>query len=69
MLTVSEVNGQLKIDINNFMNYELEHWHYDTFISNKDPKWRSKFLINFNLNQSGQIKELVLFGEIFTKTP
>jgi len=69
IVNVSLVNGQLQIDFNNHLNYKMEHWHYDTFITNKDPKWRSEILINFNLNTSGKIEELEAFGEIFTKKP
>lgn len=67
IINVSVVNGQLQIDINNYLNYKMEHWHYETFISNKDPKWRSNLLINFNLNTSGKIEELEVYGEKFSK--
>mgnify|MGYP001227181722 CR=1 FL=1 len=55
VVNVSVVNGQLQIDVNNHLNYKMEHWHYNTFITNKDPKWRFENLINFNLNTSGKI--------------
>lgn len=66
-ITVSLVNKQLQLDINHFLLYKAEHWHYNTFITNKDPKWQEKFLINFDLDQSGKINELELFGERFIK--
>ena len=67
IVTITLVNRQLQIDVNNHLNYKMEHWHYNTFITNKDPKWRLKNLINFNLNTSGKIEELEVFGEKFIK--
>lgn len=46
-VNVSEVNGQLLIDVNNYLHYIMEQWHYDTFISNKDPKLLERLFINF----------------------
>jgi CubicO group peptidase (beta-lactamase class C family) len=66
-VNVSVVSGLLQIDFNNYLYYKAEHWHYDTFITNKDPKWRYRSLINFNLNKSGKIEELEVGGEKFTK--
>ncbi len=66
-ITVSQSNKQLHLDINHFIFYKAEHWHYNTFITNEDPKWREKFLISFALDQSGKINELELFGESFIK--
>ncbi|MEO6348691.1 MAG: serine hydrolase [Aquaticitalea sp.] len=65
--TVSMVEDQLHIDFNQFSEFELTHWHYDTFITNKNSKFRERNLINFNLNVSGNIKEFELGGEKFTK--
>lgn len=64
---ISMVDGQLHIDLNQFRKYKLIHWHYDTFITNKDSKFRDKSMINFKLNVSGSIKEYELWGEKFTK--
>ncbi len=71
-VNVSVVNGQLQIDFNNYLYIKAEHWHYDTFITNKDItnidfKWPDRSLINFNLNKSGKIEELEVWGEKFTK--
>ncbi|WP_189663347.1 MULTISPECIES: serine hydrolase [unclassified Polaribacter] len=67
VVSVSLDKGQLKIDFNNLFNYQLEHWHDDTFITNKDPIYRDKFFFNFNLNASGKIAYFEFFGEKFTK--
>lgn len=67
IVTITMVNGQLQIDFNNHLNFKMEHWNYNTFITNKDSKWRIELLINFNLNSSGKIEELEAFDEKFTK--
>jgi hypothetical protein len=67
-ITISLVDGLLQVAINDYLYYKMEHWHYDTFITNKDPKWRSSSMINFNLNRSGKIEELEFSGRSFTKT-
>ncbi|MDT0540161.1 serine hydrolase [Croceitalea sp. P059] len=61
-------NGQLHIDFNDFVKYNLEHWHYDTFLTNKDSRFRQKMMIRFELNTDGKVQELDLFGDVFTKT-
>ncbi len=66
-VTISLVNGQLQINVNKHLNYKMEHWHHNTFITSKDPRWRFESLINFNLNTSGKIEELEVFEEKFTK--
>ena len=66
-VTIRLVNGQLQIDVNKHLNYKMEHWHHNTFITSKDPRWRFESLINFNLNTSGKIEELEIFEEKFTK--
>lgn len=64
---ISIVEGQLQIDFNQYLKYQLMHWHYDTFITNKNSKSRQRNFINFNLNVPGNIKEFELRGEKFTK--
>lgn len=66
-VTIRLVNGQLQINVNKHLNYKMEHWHHNTFITSKDPRWRFESLINFNLNTSGKIEELEVFEEKFTK--
>lgn len=65
---ISLKEGLLKLTFNNFASFSLEHWHYDTFKTNKDAKWRFSGLVNFNQNQSGKISELEVFGESFIKS-
>jgi len=67
-VNVSLEEGQLHFDLNDYRFYKTEHWHYDTFISNKDPQFRSKVLISFNLNTSGNVMDLTVFGQQFIKS-
>jgi len=66
-INVSVVEHNLFLNINDFLYYETEHWNYDTYITNRDPKWRERYFINFNLNESGKINELEFLGEKFIK--
>jgi len=67
IIDVSVFEQNLYLNINDFLYYKTEHWNYDTFITNKDPKWREKFFISFNLNQSGKISGLEFLDERFSK--
>jgi CubicO group peptidase (beta-lactamase class C family) len=64
---VSLKEGKLHIDFNNYISYILEHWHYDTFKTNKDPKWHFSSLISFDQDKSGKISDLEVFEEKFIK--
>jgi CubicO group peptidase (beta-lactamase class C family) len=64
---VSIVEQQLYLNFNNYLSYKTQHWHYNTFITNKDSKYLDKLLVNFNLNQNGKIKELNVLGVTFIK--
>ena len=66
-VNISLVNGQLQIDFNNHLNYKMEHWHYNTFITNKNSNLSGELLINFNLKTSGKIKDFEVFEEKFIK--
>jgi len=65
MVAVSE--DVLQINFNDYKKYRATHWHYDTFKINKDPKWRSRFVVTFALDSRGKSSELNVMGEIFRK--
>ena len=65
---VSIGNNELKIKFNDYLTYQLNHWHHNTFMTNKDPRWRSSLFVNFGLNTSGVINSLEAYGETFTKS-
>ena len=64
---VTLLNGRLQINFNDFITYSLEHWHYDTFNTNKDPRFYEKLKVNFDLNEAGKSSKLNIMGEVFTK--
>lgn len=65
--SVTMVNNELKINFNDFISYDMEHWHFDTFRSNKDSRFRARFMINFDLDANGNIAQLNIAGEEFLK--
>jgi len=64
---ISLKEDKLHVNFNNYISYNLKHWHYDTFKTNKDPKWRFSSLISFDQNKSGKISGLEVFEEKFLK--
>lgn len=59
--------GKLHINFNDFIAYSLEHWHYNTFITNKDPRFYEELKITFNLNESGTVNDFKIMGAEFIK--
>lgn len=66
-ISVKVVEDKLELDCNNFLNLSTSHWHLDSFQSDKSNRFKAKIMINFNLNQSGKIEELLLFDNQFKK--
>jgi CubicO group peptidase (beta-lactamase class C family) len=66
-VTVSTTGNTLKINFNNFINYTSEHWHYDTFITNKDARFYEKSKVRFELNNAGKISQIHIIGKVFIK--
>jgi len=66
-VSISMLKDQLHIDFNNHLKFKMQHWHYDIFKTNKDPKWQFELMINFHMNTSGKIQELDVFGEKYIK--
>ena len=66
-VNVRVVNNSLELNCNDFLKLNASHWHYDTFQSNKNNRYKTKVMFNFKINQSGQIDELEIFGNRFIK--
>lgn len=64
---INTIGNQIYISFNDILNYKMEHWHYDTFQTEKDLKWQFRLLVNFNLNNVGNIESLEVFGEEFLR--
>ena len=65
---VSLANGKLNINFNDFIDYDTEHWHYNTFMTNKDPRFREKMEVRFELNNDGKVNQLYFMEVAFIKT-
>ncbi len=66
-ITVKVNDNKLELSCNNFFKLNASHWHYDSFLSDKKNRYHAKVMINFNLDQLGKIKELILFENRFKK--
>ncbi len=61
-ITVAINGWGLTVNVNDWLLYRAEHWHYNAFITNKDPRWRNRTLINFNIDSSGKVEYLEFGG-------
>ena len=66
--TVTQIGDSLEVNFNAHITYRASHWHYDTFITNKDPSSGGKFEVRFDLDNNGEVKQLDFMGEVFTIT-
>ena len=61
-------NNSIQVNFNDFITYDAEHWHYDTFKTNKDTRFREKSEVRFELDNDGKVKQFDFLGDVFTKT-
>ena len=66
-IQVTVNNNELILSLNNRHTLKASHWHYDTFRSDKDNRFRDNIMFTFNLNNEGRVDELELFGDMFKK--
>ena len=66
-IVVSLEGKNLNISINDHRVYSSKHWHYDTFMTEKDPTLLWELLITFQLDPSGKVGSLELLGENFQR--
>ena len=66
-INVTKVNNKLELNSNNFFKLNATHWHFDTFQSDKNNRYKMKVLFNFKINKSGKIDQLLIFGNSFYK--
>ncbi len=57
-IEVSVSGDRLEFNLNDLQDFSAEHWHYNTFRSEKDPRWRSRTLISFTVDHRGKAAAL-----------
>lgn len=67
-LTVSADNNQLKVNINDLLVSRLNHWHYNTFMTEYLEKFQNKFPVLFLINMIGKVSEVEIMGEKFIRS-
>jgi hypothetical protein len=60
-------NDRLQVNFNDFVSFDMAHWHYDTFRATRKTNWGEEFFFNFQLNRSGKAYILDLYEEEFIK--
>ncbi len=61
-------NGDsLLLQLPNNMNVNLSHWNYDTFLGIFEHKWWGKNMLQFNLNEEGEVKDFSFLGIQYNK--
>lgn len=66
-VVVSLEEGKLTMVMNDFLGYDLSHWQFNSFVTNKDPRWRSRMTINFSQDANGDVTKLEMGGDTFIK--
>ncbi|MDX1331529.1 MAG: DUF3471 domain-containing protein, partial [Robiginitalea sp.] len=66
-VVVSVVPEGMHLKFNDFVQFETQHWHYDTFRIMPDNRYRFEGLVSFHLGTDGAVSDLEAFGERFTK--
>ncbi|MDG1571256.1 serine hydrolase [Robiginitalea sp. M366] len=66
---VLETQEGLELVFNGFARFRTTHWHYDTFRSDADNRYRLRLMAQFRLNPNGQVGALEVFGETFQREP
>ncbi len=67
MAEVKIVNGNLFINLNNFLKATAHHWHYDTFRAAYEKAWYGKATAQFYLDTTGKVTKLEFDGLTFEK--
>jgi CubicO group peptidase (beta-lactamase class C family) len=64
---VRQSPGGLQFDFNHFTTFEAGHWHYNSFRSTRENRYRAEVLFTFHLGPAGTVSELEAMGEGFKK--
>jgi len=64
---VSVIPEGIQMRFNDFVNFEAQHWHYDTFRIIPENRYRFEGFLGFHLGTDGSVSEMEAFGERFRK--
>ncbi|MBC2838474.1 serine hydrolase [Robiginitalea sp. SC105] len=62
-------DGSLLLEFNEFAEFRLEHWHYDTFRSDLKNRTLTRLMVPFKLGADGKPESLEALGNTFKKSP
>jgi hypothetical protein len=65
---VNREEDGLVLTFNEFAVFNAFHWHYDTFRSDYENRYRNAFFIQFHLNENGKVAQLEALGNLFVKS-
>lgn len=66
-VTISLANNDLKVNINNYLQATVQHWHYDTFYGYYQHKEDGKSTVTFITDDSGKISSVNVDGMVLNK--
>ena len=61
--------GSLLVEFNEFAEFRLDHWHLDTFRSDRQNRTATRVTAQFHLGVDGKPQHLETFGNTFSKQP
>jgi CubicO group peptidase (beta-lactamase class C family) len=64
-IEITKAKKEIQFNLNNTVKGTMSHWHYDTYQIGFDLKMYGKAMVNFRLNDEGEIGYLEVFGERF----
>ena len=61
------MNNELKLNCNHFLILTASHWHFDSFLYEKNNRYKMKILFNFKIDKLGNNEELIFMGNKFLR--
>lgn len=66
-VSVSQKSDGILVRFNNFVDFDCQHWHYNTFRSLNTNRYRMEAPFVFHQGEDGKIEEMEAFGVRFAK--
>lgn len=68
-LEVREEGQGLLLDFNGYARFQAAHWHYDTFRTTPENRYRMKQFAQFLMDPQGQVRSVEFLGETLERKP